>query len=158
MDVNRYDETVSTSRQESLLKALEIFYDSENESKKEIVRPDINVAACFAKVILFALCCMLGAASAVIVYIFTDSLLFAAACILLTIIFILFTLKKIIITMILLYQKLAPERIRLSCVFEPSCSEYMLLAINKYGVFKGVFLGIKRLLRCHQPNGGTDYP
>ena len=35
------------------------------------------------------------------------------------------------------------------CVFYPSCSDYTILAIEKYGVFKGFLLGIKRILRCH---------
>ena len=47
---------------------------------------------------------------------------------------------------------------RLKCVFEPSCSEYMILAVNKYGLVRGVIKGIRRLLRCHPPNGGKDYP
>lgn len=35
------------------------------------------------------------------------------------------------------------------CVFYPSCSEYTKEAINKYGVFKGFYLGFRRILRCH---------
>ena len=69
-----------------------------------------------------------------------------------------FILRKRIITWLIhCYQHYAPDRVRLKCVFEPSCSEYMLLAVNKYGFFKGLFKGIKRLLRCHPP-GGVDYP
>jgi len=34
----------------------------------------------------------------------------------------------------------------------------MIMAINKYGSVKGFILGIKRLLRCHYPNGELDYP
>jgi uncharacterized protein len=44
-----------------------------------------------------------------------------------------------------------------SCRFYPSCSEYTLQAIAKYGVRKGGWLGIKRILRCHPYNpGGYD--
>ena len=60
--------------------------------------------------------------------------------------------------LILLYQKMAPKKLRDSCRFEPSCSNYMIIAINKYGVIKGINLGLKRLFRCHIPNGGYDYP
>lgn len=67
-------------------------------------------------------------------------------------------MKKIIIKLVRFYQKKAPERLRASCRYEPSCSEYMILAINKYGTIKGVFKGIKRILRCKYPNGGIDYP
>lgn len=43
------------------------------------------------------------------------------------------------------------------CRFYPTCSEYMKQAIIKYGVIKGGFLGIKRILRCHPFNeGGYD--
>lgn len=43
------------------------------------------------------------------------------------------------------------------CKFYPSCSEYMLQAIQKYGCIKGIWLGIKRLLRCHPfAKGGYD--
>ncbi len=66
--------------------------------------------------------------------------------------------KKAVIWVIHLYQNKASDKTRLRCVFEPSCSEYMILAIEKYGFMKGVFKGVKRLLRCHPPNGGKDYP
>ncbi len=36
-----------------------------------------------------------------------------------------------------------------SCVFFPTCSEYTKEAIKKYGIFKGIFLGFRRILRCH---------
>ena len=67
-------------------------------------------------------------------------------------------LKHICIWGIRMYQLLAPAEIRLSCNFTPSCSEYMILAIQKYGVLKGIYTGRKRMLRCHYPNGGIDYP
>jgi putative component of membrane protein insertase Oxa1/YidC/SpoIIIJ protein YidD len=66
--------------------------------------------------------------------------------------------KAFVRSCILLYQKHAPEKMRRSCLFVPSCSEYMLLAIDKYGVFVGVCKGLVRLSRCHHPNGGEDYP
>jgi len=73
-------------------------------------------------------------------------------------IYLLIRLRGIIIWFIRLYQRYAPEDIRLECVFVPSCSEYMILSVNKYGVIYGCIKGIKRLKRCHLPNGGTDYP
>ncbi|MBX8467905.1 MULTISPECIES: membrane protein insertion efficiency factor YidD [unclassified Pseudomonas] len=56
------------------------------------------------------------------------------------------------------YQKMAPERLRSACRFEPSCSNYSILAFQKYGFFKGVDLTARRICRCRYPNGGTDYP
>jgi hypothetical protein len=35
------------------------------------------------------------------------------------------------------------------CRFNPTCSEYMIEALNEYGLFNGLKLGIKRVLRCH---------
>jgi len=70
----------------------------------------------------------------------------------------LFRLRRIIIWSIRVYQRYAPERIRLACVFVPSCSDYMILSLEKYGLIRGSIKGIKRLRRCRNPNGGEDYP
>lgn len=43
-----------------------------------------------------------------------------------------------------------------SCRFTPTCSQYALEAIRKYGPFKGPYLAIRRILRCH-PWGGSGY-
>lgn len=43
-----------------------------------------------------------------------------------------------------------------SCRYTPTCSQYMLEAVEKYGVWRGGWLGLKRLLRCH-PWGGSGY-
>ena len=69
-------------------------------------------------------------------------------------------MKKIIIFLIKSYQKwISPifNFFGIHCKFYPSCSNYMLQAIQKYGSCKGIFLGIKRLLRCHPfAKGGYD--
>lgn len=67
-------------------------------------------------------------------------------------------LKPFVIGCILMYKAFAPKSIRENCRFEPTCSTYMIMAINKYGLIKGVIKGIKRILRCKEPNGGIDYP
>ncbi|CCY38237.1 membrane protein insertion efficiency factor YidD [Coprobacter secundus] len=43
-----------------------------------------------------------------------------------------------------------------TCRFVPTCSEYAIQAIKKYGPLKGTYLAIKRILRCH-PWGGSGY-
>ena len=45
------------------------------------------------------------------------------------------------------------------CRFEPSCSEYMILAVRKYGPIRGAAKGVRRICRCHPWNpGGYDPP
>lgn len=45
-----------------------------------------------------------------------------------------------------------------ACRFKPTCSEYMIEAIEKFGLVYGVFLGIKRILRCHPWGGSGEDP
>ena len=67
-------------------------------------------------------------------------------------------LKRAVICAVKIYQHYAPDSLRNKCRFEPSCSDYMLLAIEKYGLVKGLKKGICRLKRCNINNGGYDYP
>lgn len=43
-----------------------------------------------------------------------------------------------------------------SCRYTPTCSEYAVLALKKYGPAKGLYLVVKRIFRCH-PWGGSGY-
>ena len=45
-----------------------------------------------------------------------------------------------------------------SCRYEPSCSQYMIDAIERKGPFVGVWIGIRRVLRCHPFNPGGHDP
>lgn len=69
-------------------------------------------------------------------------------------------MKSICIFLLRGYQKLISPIFQffgINCKFYPSCSNYMLQAIQKYGVIKGIFIGVKRLLRCHPfSKGGYD--
>ena len=53
-----------------------------------------------------------------------------------------------------MYQKFISPLLRPSCRFHPTCSEYSKQAITKYGATKGMFLSLKRILRCN-PWGGS---
>lgn len=64
-------------------------------------------------------------------------------------------MKKLIIGLIHLYQKI-PGRIHQSCRFIPTCSNYMIEAIEIHGVCYGMYLGFRRILRCH-PFGKYGY-
>lgn len=57
-------------------------------------------------------------------------------------------MSKIVIWLINLYQK-TPLRSHSSCVFLPTCSEYMKEALIKYGFFIGLGKGLLRIVRCH---------
>ena len=70
-------------------------------------------------------------------------------------------LKKIIsfpfLILIRFYQYvLSPYLGGSKCRYTPSCSQYTLDAIQKYGPIKGIYLGTKRLSKCH-PGGGHGY-
>jgi len=75
-------------------------------------------------------------------------------------------IRRIILKLIRTYQKtLSPDHGPFSmlhswpwtCKFKPTCSEYSYQAIEKYGVIKGGFKALKRILRCHPwSNGGWD--
>ncbi|MBA3648602.1 MAG: membrane protein insertion efficiency factor YidD [Chitinophagales bacterium] len=58
-------------------------------------------------------------------------------------------LSSILITGILLYQKIVSPWIMPACRYTPTCSEYALEAIKKYGPFKGIWIAFKRISRCH---------
>lgn len=114
--------------------------------KREITRPNINsfraVANVVVVVVVFALISYwhLGIALSIVS------------------LYILCRLRSIAIWCVQMYQRYADEDIRRSCVFNPSCSEYMILSIKKYGVIIGGIKGWKRLKRCHLPNCGDDFP
>lgn len=69
-----------------------------------------------------------------------------------------YPLKWTAIGAVLVYKATAPMSVRSRCLFKPTCSTYMIMAIYKYGLFIGVIKGIRRILRCKPPNGGIDYP
>ncbi|MBN1595429.1 membrane protein insertion efficiency factor YidD [candidate division FCPU426 bacterium] len=55
------------------------------------------------------------------------------------------------------YKKYVSPFIPAACRFYPTCSEYTNMAIQKYGILKGGYLGMKRLVKCHPfHKGGFD--
>ncbi|MBQ6047880.1 MAG: membrane protein insertion efficiency factor YidD [Oscillospiraceae bacterium] len=58
-------------------------------------------------------------------------------------------MKKILVALIRFYQKFISPYTPPSCRFIPTCSNYALEAIGKYGAVKGGWLSIKRIMRCH---------
>ncbi|MCX5801350.1 MAG: membrane protein insertion efficiency factor YidD [Candidatus Eisenbacteria bacterium] len=66
-------------------------------------------------------------------------------------------MKQSILLLLRGYRVLISPIFPPSCRFYPSCSDYTSQAVSKYGAGKGVWLGLKRLLRCHPFDpGGID--
>ena len=66
-------------------------------------------------------------------------------------------MKKIVIMMIRGYRLFISPLKPPTCRFVPTCSEYALQAIEKYGVIRGGFMAVRRILRCHPFHpGGYD--
>ena len=161
MEKDKYDETISDSKAESLLKAIRIWEEeNKNHAEPPLKRPNISVGKTVVKHLLWL--CGFSAVEVAAFFLLThlklQTVFVVLALVALGVLFLCVRFKRFCIDFVLLYQKLAPEKVRRSCVYEPSCSAYMLLAIEKHGAFRGFFKGIKRLSRCHHPNGGVDLP
>ena len=67
-------------------------------------------------------------------------------------------MKKILIKLIRIYRKyISPLKGRGTCIYYPTCSQYAIEALEKYGVVKGTYLAVRRILRCHPfHKGGYD--
>ncbi|HRH34457.1 MAG TPA: membrane protein insertion efficiency factor YidD [Catalimonadaceae bacterium] len=65
-------------------------------------------------------------------------------------------MKIILIWIIRFYQGAISPLLPGGCRYSPTCSQYMIEAIQKHGPLKGVWLGTKRIGRCH-PWGGNGY-
>lgn len=65
-------------------------------------------------------------------------------------------ISRILIAPVRFYQQAISPLLPPSCRFTPSCSQYMIEALQKHGPLKGLYLGTRRILRCH-PWGGSGY-
>jgi putative membrane protein insertion efficiency factor len=66
-------------------------------------------------------------------------------------------MKTIAMSFIRLYQNTLSRVLPPTCRFYPSCSQYTYEAISRYGILRGGWLGVKRIIRCHPFNpGGYD--
>ncbi len=69
-------------------------------------------------------------------------------------------MKKLVLLIITFYRKYISPAFPPTCRFTPTCSAYALEAVSKHGAMKGVFLSIKRILKCHpfHPGGYDPVP
>jgi len=138
----------------------ELFSDEQDPRSSAYIRKLKRPPIRWVRIILHILIPVLVLAASIVVLKhigFSTTIAILIAAIILTA-YIALTLKRATICAIKIYQRYAPDSLRNKCRFEPSCSEYMLLAIEKYGLIKGVRKGMCRLKRCNIDGGGFDFP
>ncbi len=69
-------------------------------------------------------------------------------------------MRKLVLLPIRFYKKFITPYTPPSCIYTPTCSTYTYEAIERYGVMKGGWLGVKRICRCHPwgPGGYDPVP
>ena len=66
-------------------------------------------------------------------------------------------MRRVVVALLQFYKRAISPILPPMCRFEPTCSVYMMEAVAKYGVTRGIWLGVRRLSRCHPFNpGGWD--
>jgi len=66
-------------------------------------------------------------------------------------------MKRALLLLVRIYQAILSPLLGRHCRYYPTCSDYMAQAIEKYGPARGVWIGLKRLARCHPFHaGGLD--
>jgi uncharacterized protein len=66
-------------------------------------------------------------------------------------------MKNVLLLLIKIYRRSISPLLPPNCRFQPTCSEYALEAVEKFGAFKGTWMTMKRILRCHSLHpGGYD--
>ncbi len=68
------------------------------------------------------------------------------------------SIDAVAIYLIKLYKLIVSPLLGPTCRFNPTCSEYAIVAIDRYGILKGGWLSVKRILRCHPFHPGGDDP
>jgi putative membrane protein insertion efficiency factor len=66
-------------------------------------------------------------------------------------------MQTVVVALLRFYKRWISPMLPSACRFSPTCSEYMREAVQKHGTARGVWLGIRRLCRCHPfHEGGFD--
>jgi putative membrane protein insertion efficiency factor len=67
-------------------------------------------------------------------------------------------MREAVIAVLRLYKRWISPLLPSACRFHPTCSDYMCQAVEKHGVLRGVWLGVRRLSRCHPFHAGGFDP
>ena len=125
-------------------------------NERQIVRPNTNIKTALISFLLFLV--VSSVFTWLVHYIFITVNIFTL-CAIVIFVELLFCFKYAIIGVIKLYQHYAPEEIRRRCLFMPTCSEYAIMAIRKYGSIIGLCKSYFRLFyRCRGNIYMIDYP
>lgn len=124
--------------------------------KRTLVRPNVPIL----RIILFMILIVGSGAVALITmnYFVHNALISILFGMLVSMIVTVLLSKPLLIVAVHTYQALASDKVRNRCRYEPSCSVYMIQAVEKYGFWRGFRKGIKRWRSCKPPNGGIDLP
>ncbi|HTS77203.1 MAG TPA: membrane protein insertion efficiency factor YidD [Bryobacteraceae bacterium] len=67
-------------------------------------------------------------------------------------------MRALTLAVLRMYKRWISPLLPSACRFHPTCSEYMMQAIEKHGVARGVWMGIRRLVKCHPFHAGGFDP
>jgi putative component of membrane protein insertase Oxa1/YidC/SpoIIIJ protein YidD len=126
---------------------------------REIIRPRTNIFSAVKYVICLEVLTLLITFCVANLLVFIGFICnFSLLHLFVSILLILVFLKKITILFIELYQHYVPDQKRRKCTLKPSCSEYAIMALNKYGIFMAFKKIYIRLFRTCNGIYSTDYP
>ena len=114
--------------------------------KRPLFRPNITLKTMILSTLVFSIIALIISMLAYVILLTFEVYISKLFCyILVCLILFLISSKKICINAIKLYQHYAPEKIRRKCMLKPTCSEYAIIVLQKYGVVIGSFRILKRL-------------
>ncbi len=150
-----------TGEEFDIEKAKKALFEDENDPRsysyvRVLVRPRINwLKVLFfiflPPIALFFLACLMHRLG-------IEAWICACVAVALWGIFLFLNLRRAAICAVKIYQRYAPDALRNRCRYEPSCSQYMIISIEKYGFWRGIVRGFRRMKRCNTSGGGYDLP